>query len=402
MKVIMEHKCGWIEVIDGVETRKGRVGDYIVVSNEYKVGDEFLIGVEEASDNIVSTEPSSQSAAEIIPSQTVPSITTGESKFTLGSLFYWKCHECLHDTIFLDKSCNNCSLDRSEKSSPSALLQVAEIAIKTAQSFDEARNNIPALHRGSIPNNVLLACLRGKTSFVERFFFNNPQAVAKYYYWNCCFCTMQNSYKVHTCKGCTQKVRHYQFNFETSFLMSLISHYLQKNELAESSILLQLASEAATTSITVEEAMNKIPPLHSSAIPIGVMSTLVTCIATISKNKNRRCLRAKMPGSNYCTIHKNPFPSKNECVIVPTSKSPSPSKRKRTRVFKSVAQIKKDVQKFFSEISPTVYNGLKWNIQSIEDAFLAERNNPFALGLHVRRYFPGYGKYYVGQCLAEK
>lgn len=162
--------------------------------------------------------------------------------------------------------------------------------------------------------------------------------------------------------------------------------------------MLKIASDAATSSVSEDEAMKKIHPLHTLAMPVGIMSTLVTCTASISKDKNRRCLRARIPGSDYCTFHKNPFSiSKTGCVEIPSSKAKddngnSPQKHKNARIFKTVAQLKDDVRDFFKKISPNASNNLKWDIQCIEDAYLSERNVPFALGLLVRRYFPGYGK----------
>ncbi len=179
----------------------------------------------------------------------------------------------------------------------------------------------------------------------------------------------------------------------------LSDYYMKKNDLAELSILLEIASSAAKTSVNVDEAIGKIPRIHTSAIPDGIMASLVTCIATISKDKSRRCLRAKVKGSDYCTIHKNPYNSisKNECIVVSSSKSSvhfekGLAQRKQGKTFKSLSQLKVDAHDFFRKVSPHANNDLKWNIQCIEDAFLSERNVPFALGLHIRRFFPGYGK----------
>lgn len=151
--------------------------------------------------------------------------------------------------------------------------------------------------------------------------------------------------------------------------------------------------------------MSKILPLHLPAIPVGVMNALVTCIATISKD-NRRCLRPKVHGSDYCSTHHDVVSSAyNKQKNVKDGSAPKRKYRsnenediarqckKGKPIFKSIASLKDDVSIFFRKMSPFVKNLLKWNIQSIEDTLCSERNMPFALGLQVRRYFPGYGMY---------
>lgn len=168
--------------------------------------------------------------------------------------------------------------------------------------------------------------------------------------------------------------------------------------------MLKIASQAAESALNVEEAMSNILPLDAPAIPIGVMNALVTCIAKTSKG-NRRCRRPKVNGSDFCVVHNDTTFSSNRLqtnTLTRTSpkrkfflenneEAHGVQKKKKAR-FKSIAAMKADVQNFFREVcQPYVKNLLKWNIQSVEDAFCSERNAPFPLGLHVRRYFPGYG-----------
>ena len=146
--------------------------------------------------------------------------------------------------------------------------------------------------------------------------------------------------------------------------------------------------------------MSKLAPLHVPAVSVGVIKALVTCIATVKDG--RRCLRPKINGFDYCSSHIAAFSAN------PTNKkigrqlkrkhdesiacdAPTKSKKKRKR-FKSITSFIDDVSNFFKTVSPHVKNLLRWDIQNVEDAFCSERNVPFALGLTVRRYFPGYGK----------
>lgn len=150
--------------------------------------------------------------------------------------------------------------------------------------------------------------------------------------------------------------------------------------------------------------MSKIPPLHIPSIPVGVINTLVTCVATVSKD-NRRCLRPRVQGSDYCCIHIDTISpttktQKNvQCHISLKRKDRDNSNddikrhcKKKKESFASIANLKDDVSNFFRRMSPCVKNILNWDIQCVEDAFCSERNMPFALGLQVRRYFPGYGR----------
>ena len=161
--------------------------------------------------------------------------------------------------------------------------------------------------------------------------------------------------------------------------------------------MLQIASTATITATSVEEAKSNIPPLHAQSIPVSILNTLVTCIATVSRD-HRRCRRPRLLGSDYCTIHADTsFLTTNTQLTtkrrhdVTDENNIAPSCKKRKILFKSIATLKDDMSTFFKSCSPYVQNLLQWDIQCAEDAFCSERNAPFALGLLVRRYFPGYG-----------
>ncbi len=187
--------------------RKGRVGDYTVVPDGYKVGDAILVSAIESSNNVA---PSSETT--IIPTvektqpiEASPSAAT-EVKVTLSSLFYWQCNECLHHNMFLCTQCTVCNSKKNEKSISSALLQLVENAIQNATSIDEAKKNIAPGQIASIPTIVLNECLGTLNKRSIHDIVDHPQKVTNFFYWNCSYCTVQNSYKVHTCKCCGGKV----------------------------------------------------------------------------------------------------------------------------------------------------------------------------------------------------
>jgi len=372
-EVILEHKGGWVEVIDGKVVRKGRVGDYRVVPSDYTVGECIVIDNDKSTLSSESTQQTHLSSPRmsVAPSSSVYI----EPKIALESLFYWKCHRCFCTTFFLRTTCGKCNTHRSSKESiPSALLNIAEVACDNASTLDEAYHLIPAIHRSAIPQHVLVQCIDKIQSHSQEKVSSNrnshtPLLAGSYFYWNCGYCTYKNSYKIHKCKCCGHK----------------------RNNLAEFSVLFDIVRKAAKTAVNVDEAMAKIPSLHAPAIPRGVMNSLVTCIASTSKD-NRRCLRMKLPGSDFCTIHDDPNEvAQNDIKRNSVDDENASPRKKRRLLFKSVASLKSDVSNFLKSVSPYHMNDLKWNVQCVEDVFLSERNTPFALGLKLRRYFPGYG-----------
>ena len=132
----------------------------------------------------------------------------------------------------------------------------------------------------------------------------------------------------------------------------------------------KIISKPAETKINIDEAKANIPPPHAPSIR----------------------------GPDYCTIHADTSFLKTNTQLttkrrhdVTDENNISPSHKKRKILFKSIATLKDDMSTFFKSCSPYVQNLLQWDIQCAEDAFCSERNAPFALGLLVRRYFPGYG-----------
>lgn len=152
--------------------------------------------------------------------------------------------------------------------------------------------------------------------------------------------------------------------------------------------------------------MERIPKLHSRAIPIGVMRYLVTCIATASRS-HRRCLLPKYRDSDYCCLHQKPI----ELYSIKQSKAATDNINHTLctsipRVdntihepFMSIDRLLNNLRSSLSKTLPFQENTRNWRVQCIEDAFLCERNEPFPLGLNIRRYFPGHGEspslYYI-------
>jgi hypothetical protein len=203
-EIIVEQQCGWVEIFEGNEVRKRRVGDYVVVPKDYSVGKEIASIQLSFSD---STEISSLSETEnAVSSQSIQNQI--EYRVPLDSIFYWKCDQCSITNFFLQNNCQNCNMDRS-KSPPSALLKIIEEAAQNANNCEEALKNVPMNQRDSIPPKIMSALIR-KNSCGERG-INGVRSkdlynVAHYFYWNCGFCTMKNSFKVQKCKCCSQKV----------------------------------------------------------------------------------------------------------------------------------------------------------------------------------------------------
>lgn len=155
----------------------------------------------------------------------------------------------------------------------------------------------------------------------------------------------------------------------------------------ECSTLLKIAREAARDARSVEDALSLVPVEHVPAIPEEIMNSLVTCIA--ETKGRRRCLRPKLPGLDYCTIHCAPalLTGKKNTVQEKVDVDRSVEEQKR-----KISTIKDEVFTFLrTEISSHQINSRSWNVRCIEDSMLCQNQAPFPLGLRVRKFFPGYG-----------
>ena len=173
----------------------------------------------------------------------------------------------------------------------------------------------------------------------------------------------------------------------------------QKSDEPSQSLLMQIASDAARDQLQVCDAMKRIPEIHKSAIPDLVLKALVTCIATVRKS-NRRCLCPKAVGSDYCAAHKSAIELSNrgkDADAVFLEPKADRVQRVNSEVslqgpFVTIHHLLENIRDALRDTLPQQENFRKWRIKCIEDAFLCERNEPFPLGLIVRRFFPGHGK----------
>ena len=191
----------------GNEVQKGRVGDYLVVPDSYQIGEEIDINVETNKTLSDSSDSSSDfHTKDIMTHPKAAVMNINEATATLNTFFHWQCHQCTSTNFFLNDICINCNHMRGN-SLPSALLDIVENASKDVCTVEEALEKVNVHQRDCIPENVLLACLeRTKTSHQSNIDPSTKVDIANFFYWNCGFCTMKNSYKVYTCKCCGQEV----------------------------------------------------------------------------------------------------------------------------------------------------------------------------------------------------
>jgi len=168
---------------------------------------------------------------------------------------------------------------------------------------------------------------------------------------------------------------------------------------------MQIASDAAKDQLYIQDAMARISAIHACAIPETVMKCLVTCIATVNKT-NRRCLLPKKKNSDYCNTHQDAIQlsiSSANNVKPVAEKVPGDTEElcdddedngmNPRGPFISIDELIQNVRHSLRETLATQENTRNWRIKCIEDAFLCERNQPYPLGMLVRRYFPGHGKF---------
>ena len=175
--------------------------------------------------------------------------------------------------------------------------------------------------------------------------------------------------------------------------------YFQKNDESPQSVLMKIASDASKGQLQVHDALNAVPDIHKCAIPEVVLRSLVTCIAYVKRN-NRRCLCPKVAGSDYCSSHQsaikvgiNSDTLSSGAYIKKCAKKKSDAKQQGA--FTSINQLIANIRCALRDTVSEQKNYRNWRIKCIEDAFVCERNEPFPLGLIVRRFFPGHGAFCV-------
>lgn len=303
--------------------------------------------------------------------------------------------------------CMACRKRKSRSSPLSPLLEVASAAVTVANSVEEALDFLPSVHRPAIPELVLakLLSLTKPCGVKPLTAYRSPSSsIDSYFYWICGDCTMKNTYKRAKCGACE---RH------------------KHASIAESSVLLEIATKASAKARTVEAAHSLLPDEQKMSIPESVLTCLVTCIATIGnkKHEQRRCLRPKAFGTDYCTLHCDPMllssvstdvenkdkvgefghvsvastttsastdsypslPNNREMEIAPSSGALRCSTKSHANIIVSM------LNSLSESVDVSLANQLNWNIHCTEDAILCQENSPFPMGMLVRRFFPRYG-----------
>lgn len=120
------------------------------------------------------------------------------------------------------------------------------------------------------------------------------------------------------------------------------------------------------------------------------MKSLVTCCALTTKEKVR-CRRQKPTGSDYCSNHQVSFTCIEINPAISQTIEPYKEEDEHISPFISIDELVSNIRKSLRCLLSTRSNPRQWQNQCLEDIFISERNEPFPLGLNVRRYFSGYG-----------
>ena len=369
------------------ESKKGRISHYIAVPGSYNVGD---VGptIDIVNQETVSVQKITDTAQKIY-------IGTADTKLSFHDVIYWFCGPCKTRIVFDSNICPSCQRSKMEPSSiTSVLLEIAE-NICIAHVDQDTLPLLPTLYRKCIPDEVLgkvqKAVQGRKHEATHDSAFNYE--LDTLFYWQCDECTMSNSFRRWSCLACKKKVCCDDVNDNSLFFdKSHDTLLLQRNEYSSSSPLLRLAFELAKDENHVESAIQNIPIEHACAIPGVIMKALVTCIEVVKKTK-QRCRCPKVPGSDYCSSHQKSFNISTR--IEPQEENNVPidnvDKSETCSPFVSVEDVRTDAKRALRRLFPKQSNPRDWQIKCIEDAFICERNEPFPLGMNVRRYFAGYG-----------
>uniref|UniRef100_A0A7S4SER4 Uncharacterized protein n=2 Tax=Ditylum brightwellii TaxID=49249 RepID=A0A7S4SER4_9STRA len=452
-EILLEHPGGWVEANINGSIKKSRASNFVVVPDNYNSGDLASTAVSpqnygrESNCTVISKSkyaskqqndkakatpkncnipleqtylPQSESSQKesrqdnqrshncnSFPTNTSPikpKHRNADTGLTLETLFYWCCYQCTMINAFLRVKCDACGTRKSGKTIRSALLQIAEDAVGLEiKSVKKALESIPPIHQPAIPEVIIRKLVASKWPKTIQPKDSSPEPsseVESYFYWMCGFCTMKNLFKKSKCGTCCQRRKQ-----------------------SVSSALLKIAEKAAREARTTSECIQFIPFEHRPAIPESVIASLITCIFIIGKRttNQRRCLRPKAQGVDYCAFHCDPLLltpciTKEESVeeralddqnplnmndvsssnvLSSPDHSKIPPKERSTKSSnseKGVLTIMSSLPKFLSQRLDTSHsNILNWKVNCIEDAILCEENNPFPLGLLVRRFFPRYG-----------
>ena len=373
MEVIMEQNTTQVMLAVDGKLKQFRAKElFVVPPDQFEVGD---------------TVPKSRTTAHTVGKK--PKSSQGEKKppaLSVDHLFCWFCESCDSNNKVFAAVCDSCGEARTDKSKRSILLQIAEKAVEDkSQTVEEAMESIPFPERASIPGELvenLLAKLSGEST-TDLNFEPSFKSVSDYFYWMCGSCTMKNSYKRTTCSACAQG-----------------------KSLAEQSPLLEIATKAANGCQTTDEALSNVPQREKLLMPRVVMNALVTCAYMIEgqNGQQRRCLKKKKRGFDYCEGHIHPSlinkPRVDETVCSPDSYLRDGSESMSFASLRSelgppvrsrIAAINSIMPSFLSDMQQSQANDRHWSLNSIEDSILAGETSLFPLGMKVRRYFVGHG-----------
>lgn len=116
------------------------------------------------------------------------------------------------------------------------------------------------------------------------------------------------------------------------------------------------------------------------------MKSLVTCIATAGST-HERCRLQKREGSDYCNVHQDAIHVKDVYMDESQEEKKSDDQpcEESGSPFMSLSKLVERIRQSCRNILPYQENARNWTLFSIEDAFLCERNEPYPLGLIVRR-----------------
>lgn len=372
-KVLDENNFGWVEVdVGGGVIKKDRTGKFVAVSSKYTVGECMKDDLEASEEGGTKVKRSQQGQRDGIRYKETCSI---------GSVFYWYCRSCKVTNQFVEEMCKNCKQRRvpgtQQMGIPSCLLEIVENACLVSIGDDGRRENktiVQPFIPQSVKRSVEHILQDDYTTAKKIVKMSPPLPMDSVFYWKCSHCTVDNSFKRWSCNVCKRK----------------------KTDDAILSPLLQIAAEAAKEQLHLQDAVERIPDLHSCAIPDIVMRYLVTCIAIASSSK-RRCLLPKLENSDYCTLHQDVISLNNDKVSDEIENQSDDvakeylKEKEAPNPFVSVDCLMNDIRSRLRNALNTQENARNWEIKCIEDAFLCERNEPYPLGLMVRRYFPGHG-----------
>lgn len=203
----MENSKGWVEVIVGEDTKRDRLSNWLVVPfpSRYSIGDVCPDDIFVNSECNTS-QPSSKD-------KDTPSSSNAEKKIrlNLANVFYWYCSPCDCYNAFVETKCKNCRKDRKigHYGTPSALLEIVENLCIVDNTTADVIKDIPAINRQSIPRQVVsyVQASRGtEAKDLKPIDIHSHLGLETLFYWQCQHCTMENSFRLWSCKTCKRKV----------------------------------------------------------------------------------------------------------------------------------------------------------------------------------------------------